>query len=247
MLDAFEDEVAARIEANMRNTELHARADDFLQVSIPEKYSYNFSWLGRPIIQYPQDIVALQELIAAIRPHVIIETGIAHGGSLIFSASMLELNAVCGGPPDAKVIGVDIDIRAHNRVKIEAHPLYKRITMIEGSSIAPDVIARVKSQVRPNDRVLVSLDSNHTHDHVLAELLAYAPLTSVGSYCVVFDTLIENLPEDSFPDRPWGRGNNPRTAVTEFLSSHPEFEIDTRITHKLQITASPDGYLKRVR
>jgi len=247
LADLFEDEVTGRIEANTRNRELRARADDFLHASILPKYSYNFSWLGRPIIQYPQDIVALQELMVAIKPHVVIETGIALGGSLVFSASMLELNAICGGPADAHVVGIDIDIRAHNRVKIEEHPLCKRIIMFEGSSIAPEVIQQVRAQVRADDRVLVCLDSNHTHDHVLAELCAYAALTSVGSYCVVFDTVIEDLPEGCFPDRPWGRGNNPKTAVREFLRSHPEFEVDARMNHKLQITASPDGYLRRVR
>ena len=211
------------------------------------KYSYNFSWLGRPIIQYPQDIVAMQELIWSVQPDLIIETGIAHGGSLIFSASMLELNAACGGPPDAEVLGVDIDIRAHNRAAIEAHPMFKRITMIEGSSIAPDIIAQIKAKAAGQQRVLVCLDSNHTHDHVLAELEAYAPLTSVGSYCVVFDTIIEDMPAGSFPDRPWDQGNNPKTAVWEYLKTHPEFEIDKSIPHKLLITVAPDGFLKRVK
>src|SRR2546421_6170369 len=211
------------------------------------KYSYNFSWLGRPIIQYPQDIVAMQELIWSVQPDLIIETGIAHGGSLIFYASLLELNAACGGPREAAVLGVDIDIPAHNRKAIEAHPLFRRISMIEGSSVAPEVVQQVQSAAQRKKRVLVCLDSNHTHDHVLAELQAYAPLTSVGSYCVVFDTLIEDLPAELYPDRPWGPGNNPRTAVREYLKSHPEFEIDKRVDHKLLISVAPDGYLKRVR
>lgn len=210
-------------------------------------YTYNFSWLGRPIIQYPQDVLAMQELMWSIQPDLIIETGIAHGGSLIFSASMLELNAVCGGPQDAEVVGVDIDIRAHNRGAIEAHPMFKRISMIQGSSIAPEVVEQVKARSAGKQRVLVCLDSNHTHDHVLAELEAYAPLTSVGSYCVVFDTLIEDMPADMFSDRHWGPGNNPKTAVWEYLKTHPEFEIDKQIEHKLLITVAPDGYLKRVR
>jgi cephalosporin hydroxylase len=211
------------------------------------KYSYNFSWMGRPIIQFPQDIVAMQELIWSIQPDLIIETGIAHGGSLIFSASMLELNAACGGSQDAEVLGVDIDIRAHNREAIEAHPMFKRISMIQGSSIAPDIIAQVKAKAAGKQRVLVCLDSNHTHEHVLAELEAYAPLTSVGSYCVVFDTIVEDMPAEMFPDRPWGSGNNPKTAVWEYIKAHPEFEIDKQIDHKLLISVAPDGYLKRVR
>ena len=207
-------------------------------------YVYNFSWLGRPIIQLPQDVFAMQELIWSIQPDLIIETGIAHGGSLIFSASMLELNAACGGPTEAEVLGVDIDIRAHNREAIETHPMSKRISMIQGSSIAPEVIEQVKEKAAGKQRVLVCLDSNHTHDHVLAELKAYAPLTSVGSYCVVFDTAIEEVPAEMFADRPWGPGNNPKTAVWEFLKTTNRFEIDHEIPNKLLITVAPDGYLK---
>jgi cephalosporin hydroxylase len=189
----------------------------------------------------------MQELTSALRPDLIVETGIAHGGSLIFYASMLELNAACGGPRDAIVLGVDIDIRQHNRVAIEAHPMFKRIEMIQGSSIAPEVVARIKSKAAGKKCVLVCLDSNHTHEHVLRELEAYAGLTTVGSYCVVFDTLVEHQPKFTYPDRPWGPGNNPMTAVNEFLKCHPEFEIDRRIDHKLLLSAAPSGYLKRVR
>jgi cephalosporin hydroxylase len=221
------------------------------------KYSYHYEWQGRPIIQYPQDIVAMQELIWEIKPDLIIETGIAHGGSLIFSASMLALldiyDAIESGSTinpnqtERKVVGVDIDIRAHNREAIEAHPMSSRIDMIQGSSIAHDVIDQVKEIANSYERVLVCLDSNHTHDHVLAELRAYAPLTSVGSYCVVFDTIIEDMPTDMFPNHPWSRGNNPKTAVWEYLKTHPEFEIDKNIQHKLLITVAPDGYLKRIK
>ena len=246
-MKAFKEEVSDRINGNGQNEELIEAAHAFTKGSTTPKYSYNFSWLGRPIIQYPQDIVAMQELIWSIQPDLIIETGIAHGGSLIFSASMLELNATCGGPQNAEVLGVDIDIRAHNREAIEAHPMFKRISMIQGSSIAPDIIEQVKTKAAGKQRVLVCLDSNHTHDHVLAELEAYAPLVSVGSYCIVFDTLIEDMPADMFPDRPWGPGNNPKTAVWEYLKIHPEFEIDKQIDHKLLISVAPDGYLKRVR
>jgi cephalosporin hydroxylase len=246
-MNAFEQEVKDRINHNGRNEDLVRSADAFMKASTIPKYSYNFSWLGRPIIQYPQDMIAMQEIIWAVQPDLIIETGIAHGGSLIFSASLLELNAACGGPRDAEVLGVDIDIRAHNRAAIEAHPMFKRITMIEGSSIAPEIIAQVKAKAAGKQRVLVCLDSNHTHAHVLAELEAYAPLTSVGSYCVVFDTVIEDMPAELFPDRPWGPGNNPKTAVWDYLKTHPEFEIDRSIQHKLLITVAPDGYLQRVK
>jgi cephalosporin hydroxylase len=220
------------------------------------KYSYHFQILGRPIIQYPQDIVAMQELIWQIKPDLIIETGIAHGGSLIMSASMLALLDVCDAiesgatlnpsKSQRKVLGIDIDIRAHNRAAIEAHPMASRIQMIQGSSIAPEILEQVRQVAKGYERILVCLDSNHTHAHVLAELKAYAPLTSVGSYCVVFDTIIEDMPADMFPDRPWGPGDNPKTAVWEFLKTHSEFEIDKSIQHKLLITVAPDGYLKRV-
>jgi cephalosporin hydroxylase len=221
------------------------------------KYSYHFDWLSRPIIQFPQDIVAMQELIWAVKPDLIIETGIAHGGSLIFSASMLALldmtEAIEAGktldPRISKrtVLGLDIDIRAHNRAAIEAHPMASRIQMIEGSSIDPAIVKKIKEVAANYKRVLVCLDSNHTHEHVLAELEAYAPLTSVGSYCVVFDTVVEYMPKSMFPDRPWGPDDNPMTAMRQYLKTHPEFEIDTVISNKLGLTVAPEGYLRRVR
>jgi cephalosporin hydroxylase len=246
-LDPFEKEVQDRIAANGRNTALRDAARTFMRESTQPKYSYNFSWLGRPIIQYPQDIVAMQELIWALQPDLIVETGIAHGGSLILWASLLELNAACGGPPAAGVIGVDIDIRAHNRAAVEAHPMFRRISMLEGSSVDDAVVAQVRAAAAGRERVLVCLDSNHTHAHVLAELEAYAPLTSVGSYCVVFDTVIEELPAGMYPDRPWGPGDNPKTAVDEYLRSHPEFEVDRQMDDKLLVSVAPGGYLKRIR
>lgn len=243
----FEREVAERIAANGADQPLQAAAHGFMTASIAAKYSYNFSWLGRPIIQYPQDIVAMQELIWSLQPDVIVETGIAHGGSLIFSASMLELNAACGGPQDARVVGVDIDIRAHNRAAIEAHPMMRRITMIEGSSIAPQVVASIRAHTVGRKAVLVCLDSNHTHDHVLAELEAYAPMTTVGSYCVVFDTIVEDLPQALSGDRPWGPGDNPKTAVKTYLERHPQFAVDTLIDGKFLISVAPSGFLRRLR
>ena len=252
----FLEECKERI-ASSAGSEMAQAAAAFMHASTLPKYSYNFSWLGRPIIQYPQDMVAMQELIWSIKPDLIIETGIAHGGSLILSASMLAQLDMCDAieagisfnPKESrrKVLGIDIDIRAHNRVAIESHPMASRIQMIQGSSIAPEIIEQVKKAASGYQRILVCLDSNHTHEHVLAELVAYAPLTSIGSYCVVFDTIIEDLPADMFPDRPWGIGDNPKTAVREYLKAHPEFEIDTSIQHKLLITVAPDGYLKRVR
>lgn len=242
----FENERAARIEALGKDSGFKRRSRDWLEESMRKSYVYNFSWLGRPIIQNPIDIVAMQEIIWDVKPDLIIETGIAHGGSLIFSASMLELNAIGGGPSDAEVLGIDIEIRPHNRQQIEAHPMSKRITMIEGSSIAPDVIERVRQKACTKKRILVCMDSNHTHDHVLAELNAYADLVSHGSYCVVFDTFVEDVPADVFKDRPWHPGNSPKSAVLEYLKTHPEFEVDKRIEQKLLITVAPDGYLRRI-
>ena len=236
--------------------EVHALTQEWINLVAKYRYTYLYSVLGRPIIQFPQDMVAMQELIWQIKPDLIIETGIAHGGSLIFSASMLALLDMCDAitsgtvidpkSSNRKVLGIDIDIRAHNRAAIEAHPMASRIQMIEGSSIDREVINQVRSVAANYSRILVCLDSNHTHDHVLAELAAYAPLTSIGSYCVVFDTIIEDMPAEMFPDRPWGPGNNPKTAVFEYLSNHSEFETDENIHSKLLITVAPNGYLKRL-
>jgi cephalosporin hydroxylase len=244
---SFDKEVKERIAAMGRDEKLKETAHAFLKASVSPKYSYNFSWMGRPIIQYPQDMIAMQEIIWSVKPDLIIETGIAHGGSLIFSASMLELIASCDDAEGGEVLGIDIDIRQHNRKAIEEHPMFKRISLLEGSSIAPEIISQAVEKTKRKNRILVFLDSNHTHQHVLAELNAYAPLASVGSYCVVFDTLIEDMQENAYPDRPWSKGNNPKTAVWEWLKTHPEFEIDKSIHQKLLITVAPDGYLKRIR
>ena len=268
-MNSFEQEIQARIEANAGDARLKADARALLLSSIAAKYSYNFTWLSRPVIQYPQDMVAMQELVWQVQPDLIIETGIAHGGSLILSASLLALldycEAVAAGQtldPRAtrrRVLGIDIDIRTHNRTAIEAHPLAHRIDMIQGSSIAPEIIAQVQAVAKGYERVLVCLDSNHTHEHVLAELEAYAPLVSRDSYCVAFDTVVEDLPDELVRDRPWGKGDNPKTAVREYLrrirnegrkamdGSSLGFEIDRTIENKLLLTVAPDGYLKRTR
>lgn len=254
----FESEVAANIAGLGQDESLKQKTLDWMvHAGGKHKYSYNFSWFGRPVIQYPQDIIAMQELIWEVKPDLIIETGIAHGGSLIFSASMLAMleysEAAEAGilldpaKPKRKVLGLDIDIRSHNRKAIEAHPMSRCIDMLQGSSIDAAMIRKVKNYAKDFQRVLVVLDSNHTHEHVLAELEAYAPLTSIDSYIVVFDTIIEDTPVDMFPDRPWGVGNNPKTAVREYLRTHSEFEIDKCVDNKLLITVAPDGYLKRVK
>lgn len=263
---SFQEECKARI-TSYPNSQLEKAAQNFMDLSIGPKYSYNFSWLSRPIIQYPQDIVAMQELIWQVKPDLIIEAGIAHGGSLIMSASMLALIDYCEAveagttlDPRAtrrRVLGIDIDIRPHNLEAIKAHPMAHRISMIEGSSIAEETITQVRDFARGHERILVCLDSNHTHDHVLAELEAYAPLTSRGSYCCVFDTIVEDLPDGLFPDRPWAKGDNPKTAVREYLrrleaegrsgvdGAPLNLEIDKTVDAKLLISVATDGYLRR--
>ena len=254
--EEFQLERSRRQEALSADAAFQEMSQDWVCESMRRRYVYGFDWLGRPIIQYPQDVLAMQELIWSVRPDLIIETGIAHGGSLIFSASMLALldlaDATKAGRPldptrsNRQVVGIDIDVRAHNRVAIESHPMARRIRMISGSSTAPEVISEVRGIATHYDRILIFLDSNHTHQHVLAELEAYAPLTTVGSYCVVFDTFVDAMPADLFPDRPWGPADNPKTAVREYLKTHPEFQIDKTIEYNLMITAAPDGYLKRI-
>lgn len=241
-MKSFEQEKQENIDFFANDKRLQEDSIAWLSRVSLNKYSYNFSWMGRPIIQFPQDIVSMQEIIWQVKPQLIIETGIAHGGSLIFYASMLELIG-----NDGLVLGIDIDIRQHNRLEIEKHPMYKRIKMIEGSSTHQDVIAKVYEIAEGKAPILVALDSMHTHDHVLHELQAYSPLVTKDSYLVVFDTVIEDMPIDFFQDRPWGRGNNPKTAVWEFLKGNDRFEIDKDIEGKLLITVAPNGYLKCIK
>ncbi len=222
--------------------DLKKQAFDLFLKMCRYKYSYNFSWLGRPIIQFPQDIAAIQEIVWRVKPDLIVETGIAHGGSLVLWASLLELIGA-----DGLVLGVDIEIRPHNRAAIEEHPLARRIRMIEGSSIASPVIQQVQQVAAGRERVMVVLDSNHTHAHVREELRLYSRLVRRGSYLIVLDTVVEDMPADFFPERPWGPGNNPKTAVWEFLRHNDRFEIDREIGEKLLITVAPDGYLRCVK
>lgn len=236
----FMAERTARIESYGANRPFQESANRFLLDSLEEGYSYNFSWMGLPVIQYPQDLTALQEIIFETKPDLIIETGVARGGSIAFFASMLEL---LGG--NGIVVGIDIDIRAHNRKRIMEHPMNHRIRLIEASSVENSTLEQVKQFTEGKKRIMVSLDSNHTHEHVLRELNLYAPLVTEGCYCVVFDTVVEVMPEGSFPDRPWDKGNNPMTAVKEFLEGNSGFTVDTAIEQKLLITAAPHGWLKR--
>jgi cephalosporin hydroxylase len=219
------------------------RALKFIRDTLKDKYSYNFTWLGRPFIQVPPDMIAIQELIYKIRPDVVIETGVAHGGGLVFYASILEAMRM----PDSLVIGIDIEIRKENLEALLAHEMSHKIILLRGDSIDPRVIKDVSRLVEPDKTVLVILDSLHTHYQVLAELESYAPLVSVGSYIIVMDTIIQFLPEHSYPDKPWDVGNNPWSAVQEFLKTHDNFEIDRDIENRILITSAPDGYLRRIK
>lgn len=255
-MSEFFKEVIQRLNNNGTNQSLIDASKNFMIKSTKPKYSYNYFALGCPIIQYPQDMIAIQELIWEVKPDLIIETGIAHGGSVIMSASALALLDICEAiknkqkfdpnKSNRKVIGIDIDIRKHNRSAIENHPMVSRIELLEGSSVDPKIIEKVKSISKNYKKILVCLDSNHTHNHVLLELNAYAPLTSINSYCVVFDTIIEDMPKGTFEDKAWDVGDNPKTAVREYLKNHPEFEIDKNIDNKLMISVAPEGYLKKV-
>jgi cephalosporin hydroxylase len=242
-VEQFKIEKEQNIEKQGKDKNVSDTALKFMLAAAEHRYTYNFTWLGRPIIQYPQDMVALQEIIWNTKPDLIIETGIAHGGSLVFSASILHL---IGG--NGHVLGIDIEIRDHNRIAIEQHPMAKRITMFQGSSIDDDLVKKVHEFAKGKEKIMVILDSNHSHEHVLEELKNYSPLVSKDCYIIVFDTGVEDFPADyNWNDRPWGKGNNPKTAVWEFLKSNDDFEIDSSIHNKLAVTVAPDGYLKRIK
>ena len=239
--EAFKKECEERIKAQGKNKKLLQASQSFTEETIRSGYSYNFKWMGRPIIQYPQDMIAMQEIIWDVKPDLIIETGIAHGGSIIYYASLLELIG------KGNVLGIDIDIREHNRAEIEKHPMAKRISMIQGSAIDIDIIKQVKSYAKDHKVVMVCLDSNHTHDHVLRELELYSQFVTMGSYLVAFDTIVENLPAEMYDNRPWSVGDNPKTAVQEFLKNNKDFIIDESVDNKLLVSVAPGGYLKRIK
>ncbi len=240
--EKFRAEVKENIERLKQDHDVQALSRTWLREIARYKYAYNFNWMGRPIIQFPQDMIAMQEIIWEVQPDLIIETGIAHGGSLVYYASLLEILG-----SEGYVLGIDIDIRAHNREAIETHPMFKRIQMIEGSSVSDEIASQVAEHASGKKSVVVVLDSNHTHEHVLEELKIYAQHVTRDSYIVVFDTLLEDMPGDLVQDRPWGPGNNPKTAVRQFLSGTDEFVVDKDIESKIMITVAPDGYLKRVK
>lgn len=240
-MDDFEQRNRQMVASLAGDTTVRRLTRDWFEAVSRHEYSYHFTWLGLPIIQFPQDVIAMQEVIWRVKPDLIIETGIARGGSLIFYASMLQLIGA------GRVVGIDIDIRAHNRAAVESHPMFERVTLIEGSSTSDAIVDQVRALARGAKRVLVVLDSNHTHEHVLAELELYSPLVTRDSYLVVFDTVVEFMPSEFSAYRPWTKGDNPYTAVQEFLKRNDRFVIDDHIEQRLQITVAPGGYLRCVR
>jgi len=240
-VSAFSKECEERVGSYGENQGLKESSLEWVKKSWSEKYSYNFRWMGRPIIQLPQDIMAMQEIIWEISPDLIVETGIAHGGSLIFYASMLELIGAEG-----EVLGIDIDIREHNRREIESHPMFRRIRMIQGSSIDPELVERVKRIAGDKNKIIVCLDSCHEKDHVLSEMNAYSELVSIGSYMVVFDTIVEDLVGVKGAGDDFG-SNNPKAAVREFLKMNKAFEVCDKWDNKLLITHNPGGFLRRIK
>jgi cephalosporin hydroxylase len=243
----FKQECQTEI-AGQNNSKIKKKTHDWMFDESMRHYSYHYEWLGRPIIQFPQDIVQYQEIVMQTKPDLIIETGIAHGGSLVLSASMLALLDIMNkGGGGNMVLGIDIDIREHNRIAIEQHPFASKIKMLQGSSIVSEIVNQIKDYAKNFKRIMVCLDSNHAHEHVLEELKIYSPFVSEGCYLIVWDTIVEDMPSGYIKDRPWNKGNSPKTAVWEFLKTNKDFEIDKEIQNKLLITVAPDGYLKRVR
>ena len=246
----FLNEVNTLIKKQGQNKNLNKAANTFFLETVGSKYSYLFSWMGRPIIQYPQDILMVQELIFKTNPEFIIETGVAHGGSLTLSASMLALLDLRENilPRDSKrkVIGIDLEIRKHNRIAIENHFLSNYIELIEGSSTDQNVINKINNLCPSSHSTMVFLDSDHTEEHVLRELFLYSKFVTKGSYLIVFDTSIEFFKDINYERKKWSVGNNPRTAISKFLENNNDFEIDKSIDDKLLISVAKEGYLKRM-
>jgi cephalosporin hydroxylase len=238
----FEQERDARLQSYQSDATLKGASLAWSELAFTRGYSYNFEWMGRPIIQYPSDMIGLQEVIWQTQPDLIIETGVAHGGSLVMYAGLQQMMGIA----NAKVLGVEIDLRAHNRALIADHPMAKHIEIVDGSSVADDTLERVRTIAAKHRRIMVTLDSLHTHAHVLAELERYAPLVTLGNYLIVQDTHVEELPDQLWKDRPWKRGDNPMTASLAFLARHPEFENDAALEAKLQITCARNGWLRRI-
>lgn len=237
--ERFDERNSSLIKEMAADVELANLSKEWFRRSSKYEYSYHFTWLGLPIIQFPTDVLALQEIVWKTQPDLIVETGIARGGSLIFYASLMELYS-----REGVVIGIDIDLRAENEDSIKAHPLSRRIKILKGSSTDNSVVSAVFSHAARRKGTMVVLDSDHSHGHVLKELEVYSPLVTKNNYLVVMDTVIEELGDDLTKGRPWGKGNNSWTAVREFLEHSDRFEIDEGLNSKLLISASPGGYLR---
>lgn len=250
--ESFDRESLQNIGAMAEDTDVKKISQEWINATGQYRYVYNWKWLGLPIIQLPADIVATQEIIWNVKPTIIVETGVARGGSIVFNASQLALLDLCDGSSVGvagsrrRCIGIDIDIRAHNRAALDRHPLAPMITLYEGSSIDQSTADFIAGLIGPEDRVMVILDSNHTHEHVLRELELYSGFVSPGSFLIVHDTGIEMAPDDAFDNRDWGRGNNPLTAMHAFLADNHDFVVERGICDKLLISSSPSGYLRRV-
>ena len=251
-LRPIEEDRREYLENVQDSKELHDMATNFHSITAPLKYAYNFDWFGRPIIQLPQDIVMMQDIIWKLKPELIIETGVARGGSLILYSSLLHLIDIANkkmkieSAVESEVWGIDIKVHDENKEAIAAHPFSDKIKIFEKSSTDLDLVDDIKEKSRHFESILVILDSDHTASHVSKELELYAPLVTVGSYCVVFDSTIEDMPADQFLDRDWGPGNSPRTAANEFVSKNPNYQVDKDIDKKLLITAAAGGFVKRL-
>ena len=229
--------------------------EEWQQAALDADYIYRWSWLGRPIIQYPHDTVALQQIVWATKPDLIIETGFAHGGSAVLCASLLAMldladaretgGSVDPARPARRLVSLEIELREHNREALDSHPLRDYIQVIEGSSIEADTVNAVTEMAASYKRVMLLLDSNHTHDHVLAELRAYAGLVTPGCYCIVYDTAIDSFDPSYFEDRPWGPGNSPLSAVKSYLADSPGWHVDDELVERIGITVAPHGFLLR--
>lgn len=239
--DEFQTQSRSKALAMGADPEIQRLDRELTIVSDEHDYSYMWNWLGLPIIQMPADIVVTQEIIWQNRPQVIIETGVARGGSVVLHASMLQLIG------EGQVVAVDIDIRPHNRAAVEEHPLAYRVTLIEGSSVEADVLDQLEAAIGDAERVMVVLDSNHTHEHVLAEIELYTRFVTPGQFMIVADTLVEDLPYQEHRPRPWGPGDNPKTAVDQYLKENPGvYEVDEVVNSKLLLTSSRGGYLRKL-
>tara|TARA_Y100000589_G_scaffold200807_1_gene189411 strand:- start:3693 stop:4457 length:765 start_codon:yes stop_codon:yes gene_type:complete len=242
LVEKFFQERELDIKKMGEDYKLKEKSLEWMLLADKYKYTYNFTWMGRPIIKYPNDMVIQQEIMWKVKPDLIIETGIAHGGSIIFSSSMMKMMDIEG-----EVVGIDIDIREHNKNQIINHKAYDRISMYEGDSTNPNIIKKVEKHIKPYSKVMVILDSNHSHKHVLKELEIYSRYVTKGSFCILPDTFIEFFPKGYYSkDRPWDVGNNPYTAMKEFMKNNNKFKVSKFYSDKANITETIDGYLERI-